>query len=255
LLSSQSDPVRAVRTNPKAKSPSPGKASCHAANRDLLNKVYASVRAALHDIPDGATIAIGGFGDAGVPFGLIDALIEQGARDLTIVANNAGSGQDGIAALIAADRVRKMVCSYPRTSGSVVFEEYYAAGKIELELVPQGTIGERLRAGAAGIPGFYTATGAGTILAEGKETRTFDGRDYVLERALVPDFAFVLGAVGDRHGNVRTHASARNFGPVMAAAGRVTIAEVREIVELGGIDPEAVTMPGIFVDRVVRIAR
>lgn len=220
----------------------------------MINKVVESARAALHGVADGSTVAIGGFGDSGTPFFLIDALIEHGARNLTLISNNAGSGHVGISALLENDRVRKIVCSYPRTSGSVVFEERYAAGKIELELVPQGTLSERLRAGAAGIPGFYTATGAGTVLAEGKDSREFDGRLCILERALVPDVALICADAGDRLGNLTYHLSARNFGPVMAASARLTIAQVKTIVEPGDIDPEHVVTPGIFVNRIVRVA-
>jgi 3-oxoadipate CoA-transferase, alpha subunit len=217
----------------------------------MIDKRCSTLGDAVRGIPSGAVIAIGGFGDSGTPFELIDALIAQGTSHLTVISNNAGAGTDALARLLDAGRVRKIVCSYPRSAGSVVFERLYAAGEIELELVPQGTLSERLRAGAAGIPAFYTPTSAGTILAAGKEARRFDERNCVLETALVPDVALVKAEAADRWGNLVYHSAARNFGPVMAAAGRLTIAQVKRFVELGEIDPENVITPGIFVDRVV----
>lgn len=194
---------------------------------------------------------ISGFGEVGVPVHLIKALVEQGTSELTVVANNAGSGHDGLGALFKAGRVRKIVCSYPRSSGSVWFERRYLAGEVELELVPQGTLSERIRAGGAGIGAFYTPTGVGTELAAGKEVRRFGGRDYLLETPLRADVALVRGHLADRWGNVTYRASARNYGPSMATAAALTIVEVSEVVPLGEIDPEAVVTPGIFVDRVV----
>jgi 3-oxoadipate CoA-transferase alpha subunit len=220
----------------------------------LIDKRVSSTAEAVRGIPSGSLIAIGGFGDAGLPFELIDALIAEGPTQLTVISNNAGAGADALARLLEAGRVRKIICSFPRSSGSVVFERLYAAGDIELELVPQGTISERLRAGAAGIPAFYTPTSAGTILANGKEAREFDGRQCVLETALVPDVALIEADVADRWGNLTYHAAARNFGPVMAAAGRLTIAQVKRFVELGELDPEHIITPGIFVNRVVATA-
>jgi 3-oxoadipate CoA-transferase alpha subunit len=221
----------------------------------MIDKIAPNVQAAIGAIPDGSTIAVGGFGDSGMPWALLAALLHGGARDLTIVSNNAGSGKRGISALLNARRVRKIVCSFPRSAGSTEFEQLYAQDRIKLELVPQGTLSERLRAGAAGLAGFYTPTGAGTSLADGKEQRDFHGRAYLLEHALIPDFALVHGDRGDRYGNLTYHSAARNFAPVMAAAARLTIAEVREVAPLGVLDPDAVVTPGIFVDRVVEIAR
>lgn len=217
----------------------------------MLDKRVRSLAEAVAGVRDGATVLIGGFGNAGIPVELIHALIDQGARDLTVVSNNAGSGRTDLAALLAAGRVRKIVCSYPKTSGSVAFEELYAAGRIELELVPQGTLTERIRAGGAGIGGFYTPTAVGTMLAEGKEVRRLDGRDYVLEKPIKGDVALVKAERADRWGNLVFHASARNFGPVMASAAAITAAQARAIVELGALDPEAIATPGIFVHRVV----
>jgi 3-oxoadipate CoA-transferase alpha subunit len=222
----------------------------------MIDKRVASLSDAVAGIADGSTVCIGGFGDSGSPLALIAALIEQGARDLTVVSNNAGSGRgSGIASLLAAGRVRKIVCSFPRSEGSVVFEELYEAGKIELELVPQGTLSERMRAAAAGLAGFYTPTAAGTLLAEGKEQREFDGRTYVLERPIVADVALIAAERADRWGNLVYHSAARNFGPVMASCGKLSIVQTHEIVELGSIDPEIVVTPGIFVDRVVKVDR
>ena len=207
--------------------------------------------AAVAGIPDGSTILIGGFGMAGMPVTLIDALIRQGARDLTVVNNNAGNGDTGLAALLAAGRVRKMICSFPRQSDSYVFDGLYRAGKIELELVPQGNLAERMRAAGAGVGAFYSPTGVGTPLAEGKEQRTIGGRDYVLEYPIKGDVALIGAYVGDRMGNLVYRKTARNFGPVMATAAALTIAEVKRVVEIGEIDPEVVVTPGIFVDRIL----
>ena len=207
--------------------------------------------AAVAEIADGSTILIGGFGMAGMPLTLIDALIRQGARDLTVVNNNAGNGDTGLAALLAAGRVRKMICSFPRQSDSYVFDGLYRAGKIELELVPQGNLAERMRAAGAGVGAFYSPTGVGTPLAEGKEQRTIDGRDYLLEYPIKGDVALIGAYVGDRMGNLVYRKTARNFGPVMATAAALTIAEVKRVVEIGEIDPEVVVTPGIFVDRIL----
>lgn len=208
---------------------------------------------AVEGIQDGATVLIGGFGSAGQPTDLVHALIEQGARDLTIVSNNAGSGEEGIAALLLAQRVRKIVCSFPRTQNAHAFEALYRAGELELELVPQGTLVERIRAGGAGIGGFYTPTAVGTVLADGKEVRTIDGKDYVFERPISADVSLISARVADERGNLVYRKTARNFGPVMATAAKLTVAQVVEIVPVGGIDPEAVVTPGIFVDRVVAV--
>jgi 3-oxoadipate CoA-transferase, alpha subunit len=211
--------------------------------------------AAVAGIADGSTILIGGFGMAGMPVILIDALIRQGAGDLTVVNNNAGNGDTGLAALLAAGRVRKMICSFPRQSDSYVFDGLYRAGKIELELVPQGNLAERMRAAGAGIGAFYSPTGVGTPLAEGKEQRTIDGRDYLLEYPIKGDVALVGAYIGDRMGNLVYRRTARNFGPVMATAAALTIAEVKRVVEIGEIDPEVVVTPGIFVDRILDLGR
>src|SRR6266446_2484096 len=221
----------------------------------MVDKIVPSAEAALADVRDGSTVLIGGFGGAGVPEELIDALIAQGAKDLTIVNNNAGNGEVGVAALLKAGRVRKIVCSYPRQTDSHVFDALYRAGKIELELVPQGTLSERMRAAGAGIGAFYTPTGYGTELAKGKETRVIDGRSYVLEHALHGDLALVKAERGDRWGNLVYRKSARNFGPTMASAAKCTIAQVYEVVELGALDPECIATPGIFVTRVVKVPR
>ncbi len=212
------------------------------------------LREAVAGIPDGATVMIGGFGTAGQPVELIDALIDQGASELTVISNNAGNGDVGLAQLIALGRVRRMVCSFPRQKDSWHFDERYRAGRIELEVVPQGNLAERIRAGGAGIGAFYTPTGYGTLLAEGKETRTIDGRDYVLEYPLTADVALIKARRADSVGNLVYRKTARNFGPIMAAAAATTIAQVADVVEAGGIDPEAVVTPGIYIDRVVRIA-
>ncbi len=219
----------------------------------MINKIVPSLAAAVAGIRDGAVVLVGGFGASGIPVELIDALIDQGARDLTVVTNNAGSGRTDVAKLMATGRVRKVVCSYPRSAGSVVFEELYAAGKIELELVPQGTLSERMRAAGAGIGGFYTPTAVGTRLADGKEIRTLDGRDYVLEKPLKGDVALLKAELADRWGNLTYRMAARNFAPTMAMAADVTVVQARRIVDLGGISPEDVITPGIFVDRVVEV--
>lgn len=220
----------------------------------MIDKRCASLSAAVAGICDGAVVLIGGFGASGIPVELIDALIEQGAKDLTIVTNNAGSGHTDIAKLLETGNVRKIVCSFPRSAGSVVFEQLYAAGKLELELVPQGTLSERMRAAGAGIGGFYTPTSVGTKLAEGKETRTIDGRDYVFEKPLKGDVALIKAETADRWGNLTYRMTARNFAPTMAMAADLTIVQASRIVELGGIAPEAVITPGIFVNRVVEVS-
>jgi len=219
----------------------------------MIDKTVASLEEAVAGIHDGATVMISGFGGAGQPAELIDALIAQGATDLTIVNNNAGNGDTGLAALLKAGRVRKILCSFPRQVDSHVFDELYRAGKLELELVPQGNLAERIRAAGAGIGAFFTPTGFGTLLADGKETRRIDGRDYVLEYPIHADFALVKALRGDRWGNLVYRKTARNFGPIMASAAKCAIAQVDEIVELGAIDAEAVVTPGIFVKRVVRV--
>jgi 3-oxoadipate CoA-transferase alpha subunit len=221
----------------------------------MIDKIVASIEAALADVHDGATVMLGGFGSAGLPSELIDGLIAQGATDLVIVNNNAGNGDTGLAALLKARRVRKIICSFPRQVDSQVFDGLYRAGEIELELVPQGNLAERIRAAGAGIGAFYTPTGYGTDLARGKETREIDGRGYVLEYPIRADFALIKAERGDRWGNLVYRKTARNFGPVMATAAKVTVATVHEVVEPGGLDPEAIVTPGIFVRRVVPIAR
>ena len=218
----------------------------------MIDKTFASLEEAVADVHDGATVMIGGFGNAGMPAALIDALIAQGARDLTIVNNNAGNGDTGLAALLKAKRVRKIICSFPRQSDSHVFDALYRAGEIELELTPQGNLAERIRAAGAGIGGFFTPTGYGTLLAEGKETRLIDGRHYVLESPIHADYALIKALHGDRWGNLVYRKTARNFGPIMAMAAKCAIAQVSEIVELGELDPEAIVTPGIFVKRVVK---
>jgi 3-oxoadipate CoA-transferase alpha subunit len=220
----------------------------------MIDKGIESLAEAVADIPDGATVMVSGFGEAGSPVELIHALIDQGARDLVVINNNAGNGRVGLAALIAAGRVRKMICSFPRSSHSEVFSDLYKQGRIELELVPQGTLAERIRAGGAGIPAFYTPTSVDTPLAEGKEVREFEGRRYVLERALTADFALVKAARADRLGNLTYNKTARNFAPIMCMAARTTIVQVREMAAAGEIDPEHVITPGIFVNRVVVVA-
>ena len=219
----------------------------------MINKIVQSMAEAVAGIRDGALVLIGGFGSIGQPNALIEGLIEQGAKDLTIVANNAGVGHNGLARLMEVGRVRKVICSYPRTSDPVVFEELYRAGRIELEVMPQGTMAERMRAAGAGIPAFYTPTSVGTLLAEGKELREFSGRQYVLETALAGDVALVEAWEADRWGNLTYRSSARNFNPVMATAAKLTIAQAQHIVDLGTLDPEKVATPGIFVQRVVHV--
>lgn len=220
----------------------------------MISKIVGSAAEAVAGIPDGATIMIGGFGSAGQPVELIDALLDQQAGDLTIINNNAGNGEVGLAALLAAGRVRKIICSFPRQADSQVFDALYRAGKIELELVPQGNLAERIRAAGAGIGGFFTPTGYGTMLAEGKETRTIDGRNYILETPLHADFALIKAVAGDRLGNLVYRKTARNFGPIMATAAAVTVAQVDHIVEAGDLDPEAVVTSGIYVNRLVKLA-
>jgi len=221
----------------------------------MIDKVSAGVEAALQDIRDGSTVMIGGFGGAGQPGELIDGLIAQGARDLTIVNNNAGNGEVGLAALLKTGRVRKIICSFPRQLDSQVFDGLYRAGKIELELVPQGNLAERIRAAGAGIGGFFTPTGYGTDLANGKETREIGGRMYVLESPIHADVALIKAERGDRFGNLVYRKTARNFGPIMAMAAGLTVASVHEIVELGELDAEHIVTPGIFVQRVVKVPR
>lgn len=218
----------------------------------MIDKIFATLQEAVADVHDGATVMIGGFGNAGMPAALIDALIAQGARDLTIVNNNAGNGDTGLAALLKAKRVRKIICSFPRQADSHVFDALYRAGEIELELTPQGNLAERIRAAGAGIGGFFTPTGYGTLLAEGKETRVIDGRHYVLESPIHADFALIKALRGDRWGNLVYRKTARNFGPIMAMAAKCTIVQVSDIAELGELDPEAIVTPGIFVQRIVK---
>ena len=219
----------------------------------MIQKIIPSAAEAVRDIVDGSTLLVSGFGDAGLPIYLLDALYDQGAKELVLVSNNAGSSGVGIAKLINAGRVRKMVCSFPRQPGSVAFDDLYRAGKIELELVPQGTLAERIRAGGAGIGGFYTPTGYGTELAKGKDTREIDGVHHIFEKAIKADYALIKAYKGDRWGNLTYHGTGRNFGPIMASASRCTIAQVKEVVELGVLDPENIVTPGIFVKRVVQV--
>jgi 3-oxoadipate CoA-transferase, alpha subunit len=221
----------------------------------MIDKIAGSIAEALRDVPDGATVLIGGFGTAGIPGELIDGLIEQGARDLTVVNNNAGNGDTGLAALLKTGRVRKIVCSFPRQADSHVFDQLYRSGKIELELVPQGNLAERIRAAGAGIGAFFCPTAFGTELAAGKETREIDGKHYVLEYPIHGDVALIKAEAGDRWGNLLYRKAARNFGPVMATAAKQTIASVHRIAELGELDPERIVTPGIFVHRIVRIER
>ena len=221
----------------------------------MIDKTCPSAAEAVADIPDGATIMIGGFGASGSPIELIHALIDQGATGLTLINNNAGNGRVGLAALLANGQVRKMICSFPRSSQSVVFPELYKAGKVELEIVPQGTLAERIRAAGAGIPAFYTPTTVGTVLAEGKEAREFEGRTCVLEPWLKADYALIKCDVADMHGNLTYNKTARNFSPIMCMAAAMTIVQARQLVPAGGIDPEIVVTPGIFVDRVVEVSR
>jgi 3-oxoadipate CoA-transferase, alpha subunit len=219
----------------------------------MINKIFETLQSAVADVHDGATVMIGGFGTAGMPSELIDALIEQGARELTIVNNNAGNGDIGLAALLKAKRVRKIVCSFTRQSDSYVFDALYRAGEIELELVPQGNLAERIRAAGAGIGGFFTPTAYGTKLAESKETREINGKHYVLEMPLHADFALIKAFKGDRWGNLIYRKTARNFGPIMASAAKTAIVQVSEVVPLGGLDPEQIVTPGIFVQRVIEV--
>lgn len=218
----------------------------------MINKIVQSLEAAVAGIKDGSTILVGGFGTAGMPFALVDALIAQGAKDLTIVSNNAGNGGTGLAALLKARRVRKIICSFPRQTDSWVFDGLYRAGEIELEVVPQGNLAERMRAAGAGIGAFFCPTGYGTLLAGERETRQINGRNHVLEYPIHGDVALIKALKADRWGNLVYRKTARNFGPVMATAAKVTVAEVEEVVELGALDPEAVITPGIFVQRVVK---
>jgi 3-oxoadipate CoA-transferase alpha subunit len=221
----------------------------------MIDKIVASPAEALADLRDGATVMIGGFGTAGLPHELIEALIEQGATDLVIVNNNAGNGDTGLAALLAKGRVRKIICSFPRQVDSWHFDKLYRSGRIELELVPQGNLAERIRAAGAGIGGFFTPTGYGTELAQGKETRLIDGKWMVFEAPIHADFALIKAERGDRWGNLTYRMTARNFGPIMAMAAKATVATVHEIAELGTLDPEAVVTPGLFVKRVVQVPR
>jgi 3-oxoadipate CoA-transferase alpha subunit len=217
----------------------------------VINKTFDSIAGAVDGIADGSVIMVGGFGSAGMPSELIDGVIATGARDLTIISNNAGNGDHGLAALLKAGCVRKVICSFPRQSDSYVFDELYRAGKLELEVVPQGNLAERIRAAGSGIGAFYSPTGFGTLLAEGKETRVIDGRSYVLEMPLHADVALIKAYKGDRWGNLIYRKAARNFGPIMAMAAKTAIAQVNEIVELGELDPEHIITPGIFIQRVV----
>jgi 3-oxoadipate CoA-transferase, alpha subunit len=221
----------------------------------VINKIAPSVAEALQDIHDGATIMIGGFGTAGIPNELIDGLIAQGARDLTVVNNNAGNGDTGLAALLKASRVRKIICSFPRQADSQVFDALYRSGQLELELVPQGNLAERIRAAGAGIGAFFTPTGYGTEMAKGKETREINGKQYVLEHPIYGDVALIKAERGDRWGNLMYRMAARNFGPVMATACKKTVATVHEIAELGELDPEHIVTPGICVHQIVKVDR
>ena len=221
----------------------------------MINKIVQSVADALADVKDGSTVMLGGFGGAGMANELVDGLVAQGAKDLVLVSNNAGTGEMGIAALLKAGQVRKIICSFPRQADSYVFDGLYKSGKLELELVPQGNLAERIRAAGAGIGGFFTPTGYGTDLAKGKETREINGRMYVLESPIYADVALVKAEQGDRWGNLTYRKAARNFGPIMASAAKCAVAQVYEAVELGALDPEIIVTPGIFVARVVKVAR
>ena len=221
----------------------------------MINNITGTIAEALADIKDGSTVMIGGFGGAGQPAELIDGLIAQGARDLTVVNNNAGNGDTGLAALLGTGRVRKIICSFPRQADSHIFDGLYRSGKLELELVPQGNLAERIRAAGAGIGAFFSPTGYGTDLAKGKETREINGRMYVLEMPIHADVALIKAEKGDRWGNLVYRKAARNFGPIMASAAKRTIASVHDVVELGTLDPEAVVTPGIFVQRIVKVPR
>ena len=220
----------------------------------MIDKRMSSLAEAVADIHDGATVMIGGFGEAGSPIELIHALIDQGAKNLTVVNNNTGSGHVGLAALIKNRQVGKMICSFPRTANSTVFPDLYRAGEIELELVPQGTLAERIRAGGAGIPAFYTATTVGTPLSEGKEVRVFDGREYVMEPGLTADFALIKCKKADHYGNLVYNKTARNFSPIMATAAAITIVQAKEVVQPGLLDPEVIVTPGIFVHRLLEVS-
>lgn len=219
----------------------------------MIDKTFLSVAEAVADIPDGATVMVGGFGASGSPIELLHALIDHGATGLTVINNNTGNGEVGLAALIGNGQVRKMICSFPRSSQSLVFPKMYKAGKVELDIVPQGTLAERIRSGGAGIPAFFTPTTVGTILAEGKESRQFDGRTYVMERWLKADFALIKCEVADQIGNLTYNKTARNFSPLMCMAASTTIVQAKRLVARGEIDPEHVVTPGIFVDRVVEV--
>ena len=219
----------------------------------MVNKIVLGLREALAGIHDGATIMIGGFGNAGMPRQLIDGLIDQGATDLTIVNNNAGNGDTGLAALLAARRVKKIICSFPRQTDSYVFDGLYRSGELELELTPQGNLAERIRAAGAGVGAFFSPTGYGTLLAEGKETRLINGKNYVLEYPIHADFALIKALKADRWGNLVYRKAARNFGPIMAMAASCTIVQVDQVVELGELDPEVIVTPGIFVQRIVQV--
>jgi 3-oxoadipate CoA-transferase alpha subunit len=219
----------------------------------VVNKIVTGLRYALAGIHDGATIMIGGFGNAGMPRELIDGLIDQGATDLTIVNNNAGNGDAGLAALLAARRVKKIICSFPRQTDSYVFDGLYRSGELELELTPQGNLAERIRAAGAGVGAFFSPTGYGTLLAEGKETRLINGKNYVLEYPIHADFALIKALKADRWGNLVYRKAARNFGPIMAMAAKCTIVQVDQVVELGELDPEVIVTPGIFVQRIVQV--
>ena len=219
----------------------------------MVNKIVLGLREALAGIHDGATIMIGGFGNAGMPRELIDGLIDQGATDLTIVNNNAGNGDTGLAALLAARRVKKIICSFPRQADSYVFDGLYRSGELELELTPQGNLAERIRAAGAGVGAFFSPTGYGTLLAEGKETRLINGKNYVLEYPIHADFALIKALKADRWGNLVYRKAARNFGPIMAMAASCTIVQVDQVVELGELDPEVIVTPGIFVQRIVQV--
>ena len=221
----------------------------------MINKICESIEVALHDVRDGSTVLIGGFGTSGIPAELIDGLIAQGARDLTVVNNNAGNADYGLAALLKSGRVRKIICSFPRQTDSWVFDSLYRSKQIELELVPQGNLSERIRAAGAGIGAFFSPTGFGTDLAKGKESRMIDGKAYVLEYPIRGDLALIKAERGDRWGNLTYRKAARNFGPVMAMAASCTVATVHELAELGDMDPELIVTPGIFVSRVVKIPR
>ncbi|WP_347271048.1 3-oxoacid CoA-transferase subunit A [Rhizorhabdus histidinilytica] len=220
----------------------------------MIDKGFASIDQAVADIFDGASVMVGGFGTAGMPDELIDALIARNVGELTIISNNAGNGETGLAALIKAGRVRKVICSFPRQADSHHFDARYRAGEIELELVPQGNLAARIQAAGAGLGAIFTPTGFGTLLAEGKETRRIDGKDYVLEYPIHADFALIKAQRADRWGNLVYRKTARNFGPIMAMAAKTAIAQVAEIVPLGSLDPEAIVTPGIFVQRVVQVA-